>query len=147
MIMKKAYSFIFLAAFWGMPLSGFTQFKNEFRLKKAVENLYEAMVNADSTTMSKMVSGSLLYVHSSGIVDYKDEFISRIMSGASDFVKIETSEAFFNISGKVAIVRHVLSAKTNDGGKPGAVQLLIMQVWQRKGGRWILLARQASKMN
>ncbi|MEK7226911.1 MAG: nuclear transport factor 2 family protein, partial [Bacteroidota bacterium] len=34
---------------------------------------------------------------------------------------------------------------TNDGGKPGEVHLLVMLVWQKQGGKWILLARQAVK--
>ncbi|MEQ1678647.1 MAG: hypothetical protein ABL876_18265 [Chitinophagaceae bacterium] len=44
------------------------------------------------------------------------------------------------------MVRHILNAKTNDGGKPGEVHLRVLLVWQKTGGKWVLLARQAVKM-
>ena len=113
---------------------------------EAIEKLHKAMVDADSTSLSKMVSPILEYVHSSGAVDYKKQFIEKIVSGKSDFVKIDIAEQFITISKKTAIVRHVLTADTNDSGKPGHIQLSIMQVWQKSGGHWRLLARKATKM-
>ena len=45
-----------------------------------------------------------------------------------------------------AVVRHILKAKTNDGGKPADVHLRVLLIWQKQGGHWKLLARQAVKM-
>jgi ketosteroid isomerase-like protein len=73
--------------------------------------------------------------------------VEKIVSGKSDFVSIDLAEQTISISGKVALVRHILHAKTNDGGKPGEVHLRILLVWQKKGGQWKLLARQAVKMS
>jgi ketosteroid isomerase-like protein len=42
-----------------------------------------------------------------------------------------------------AIVRHTLTGDTNDSGKPGKVGIKMLQVWQKQGGQWKLLARQA----
>ena len=49
--------------------------------------------------------------------------------------------------GNSAIVRHTLTADTNDSGKPGKVQIKILGVWQQQGGSWKLLARQAVRVN
>ena len=46
----------------------------------------------------------------------------------------------------MAFVRHSLAADTNDSGKPGKVALKILGVWQKQGGNWKLLARQAVRI-
>jgi hypothetical protein len=45
-----------------------------------------------------------------------------------------------------AIVRHILTAQTNDGGKPGSVNLGVMLVFIKEHGSWKLLGRQAYKL-
>jgi ketosteroid isomerase-like protein len=112
----------------------------------AVEQLRKAMVDGDKAVLEKLTSDKLSYVHSSGHVDDKKEFVEKLAGGSSDFVTIDLTEQVIVISGNVAIVRHNLSAKTNDGGKPGEVSLRIMLIWQKQGKQWILLARQATKI-
>ena len=112
----------------------------------AVETLRKAMVDADSVTLSQMVSPHLSYGHSSGVVQDKQTFIHALTSGSSDFVTIELSNQTIQVTGSTAIVRHVLSGATNDGGKPGNVKINIILVWQKVKGSWQLLARQAFKV-
>ena len=130
---------------WFTAATCFAQSKAELEVRTAVEKLHTAMINADSSILVRMVSPLLAYVHSGGAVDDKTKFIEKIVSGKSDFVTISIAEQFITVSKKTAIVRHMLDATTNDGGKPGTVHLRIMQVWQKQGGRWELLARQAVK--
>ena len=112
----------------------------------AVEKLRVAMIDADKITLESLVTDKLSYGHSGGHIDDKKEFVEKIVSGKSDFVTIDLIEQTINISGKTAIVRHMLKAKTYDNGKPGEVHLRILLVWQKQGGKWKLLARQAVKM-
>lgn len=126
-------------------ISCFAQSKSEQQVRLAVDVLHQAMINADSSALAKMTSPLLVYVHSGGAVDYRTTFIEKIVSGKSDFVNISITEQFITISKKTAVVRFVMDATTNDIGKPGTVHLRIMQVWQKKGKQWKLLARQAVK--
>ena len=112
----------------------------------AVEKLRVAMIDANKTELEKLVAEELSYGHSGGHIDDKKDFVEKIVSGKSDFVTIELSEQTISVSGKTAIVRHILKAKTNDAGKPGEVHLRILLVWQKQAGKWKLLARQAVKM-
>ncbi len=123
------------------------QTKNENAVARSVEQLRLAMISADSTKLANLVAEQLSYGHSSGAVDDKKLFIEKIVNGRSDFVHIALSEQSITISGKTAIVRHILKATTNDGGKPGEVNLRVLLVWQKQGRNWKLLARQAVKMN
>jgi Domain of unknown function (DUF4440) len=69
-----------------------------------------------------------------------------LVSGASDFVTIDLSEQTIKVTGSTAIVRHVLSATTNDGGKAGTVKIAVLLVWIKEKKEWKLLARQAVKI-
>jgi len=112
----------------------------------AVEKLRLAMIDANKTELENAVADKLSYGHSGGHIDDKKEFVEKLVSGKSDFVTIDLTEQTISVSGKTAIVRHILKAKTSDNGKPGEVQLRILLVWQKQGGKWKLLARQAVKM-
>lgn len=123
------------------------QSKQETAVANATEKLRKAMVDGNKEELENSVSDKLSYGHSGGHIDDKKEFVEKIASGKSDFVSIDLTEQTVSVSGKTAIVRHILTAKTNDGGKPGEVHLRVLLVWQKKGGQWILLARQAVKMS
>lgn len=141
--MKKNLSIVLIVLF---PVFVSAQSKQEKAVAAATELLRKAMIEADKPVLENSVSDKLSYGHSSGAIDDKTTFVDKIVSGKSDFVSIDLSEQTISISGKTAIVRHILKAKTNDGGKPGEVHLRILLVWQKESGKWKLLARQAVKM-
>ena len=122
------------------------QSKDEKAVADAVEQLRMAMINGDRTMLEKLVAEKLSYGHSGGHIDDKKEFVEKLASGASDFVTIDLSEQTISISDKVAIARHTLNAKTNDGGKPADVHLKVLLIWQKQKSGWKLLARQAIKI-
>ena len=119
--------------------------EKENAVAAAVDQLRQAMFDVDQSKLESLVSDQLSYGHSSGVIDDKKTFVDKIVTGKSDFVSIDLSEQTITVSDKTAIVRHLFKAKTNDGGKPGEVQLRIMLVWQKQKGGWKLLARQAVK--
>jgi len=119
---------------------------NQNKVENAVEFLKQAMVSGNQTNLEKITSESLSYGHSSGKLEDKTAFVKSISSGASDFVSIDLSEQTISLTGKTAIVRHKLAAKTNDGGKQNEVKLGIMLVFIKEGKDWKLLARQAYKL-
>lgn len=139
------YKLSLIAALLLTTLTMNAQSKQEKEVADAVEKLRKAMVDADSVALSSVAADGLTYGHSSGHVETKADFIRTLVSGKSDFVTIDLTEQTIQVSKDVAIVRHKLSAKTNDGGKPGEVHLKIMTVWQKMKGGWKMLARQAVK--
>ena len=126
--------------------TSFGQTKDEKAVADAVEQLRNAMVNADKAALEKLTGEKLSYGHSSGLVEDKKQFVEKIVSGASDFVSIDLSDQTISVSDKVAIVRHTFRAKTNDGGKPGEANIKILLIWQKEKSGWKLLARQAVRL-
>jgi hypothetical protein len=113
----------------------------------AAERLRIAMVDPTAAALGALVSDDLSYGHSGGKVDTKASFISDLLDGKSDFVSITiTDQTIKVVDANTAIVRHTLAADTIDSGKPGKVALKILGVWQKQGGDWKLLARQAVRI-
>jgi len=138
-------SFLTLTIFFITCFAAAAQTKEETTVAAAVEQLRLAMVNADSGKLVSLTSTKLSYGHSGGHVEDQKEFIEKIISGKSDFVKIDLSEQTISITRKTAVVRHNLAAVTNDNGKPGEVHLKVLLVWVKEKKHWLLLARQAVK--
>lgn len=140
---RNILSFIFLI------LATLTQAqqKTQDAVASRVDQLRLAMVAADPAALAELSSDMLSYGHSAGVVEDKKEFIRRIISGESDFTEILLSDQAISISKNTAVVRHRFDAKTNDNGKPGQVKLHVLQIWQKQGKSWKLLARQAVRIN
>ena len=141
---KKFLYLLFMAGI--LSLKTFAQSSDETKVAAAVEALRKAMVDPDKTTLENLTSDQLSYGHSTGKIENQQEFINNLISGKSDFVKIDLSEQTIKISNDIAIVRHRLDADTNDGGKPGRANIYILLVWQKQHKEWKLIARQAVKV-
>jgi len=120
--------------------------KDSIEVAKAISQLSAAMVNGIAAELLAITAPQLSYGHSSGAVDNQTVFVEKISSGKSDFISIDIKDQTISISKNTAIVRHTLFAVTNDQGKPGQIQLNILQIWQKQKNKWLLLARQAVKV-
>ncbi|RZK52970.1 MAG: nuclear transport factor 2 family protein [Pedobacter sp.] len=141
--MKKLSTLLFLITATFMVKA---QTKDETKVLTAVENMRLALISGERTALENIAAEDLSYGHSSGKLQSRAEFVEAIANGSSDFVSIEFKNQTVKVTGKTALVRHELHAKTNDGGKPGEVHLGILLVWQKQGREWKLLGRQAFKL-
>jgi ketosteroid isomerase-like protein len=142
--MKKIITIIvFLLA----SVMGFAQSKQMEKIKAANESLRLAMISGSREQLMQVTSADLTYGHSSGKIQNQKEFVDQIASGHSDFVSIDITNEQITLYKNTAIVRHNLSAETNDSGKAGTVKLYVLLVWVKQKGGWQLAARQAVKQN
>ncbi|MCW3087417.1 MAG: nuclear transport factor 2 family protein [Sediminibacterium sp.] len=141
--MKQLYVLVLFSL---ITFSAPAQSKDQRAVATAVEKLRKAMIDGDRTALENIAADSLSYGHSGGKVESKTEFVENIASGKSDFVTIDLSDQTITVTYKVAVVRHTLNGTTNDGGKPATVKLKVLLVWEKNGGEWKLLARQAVKL-
>jgi ketosteroid isomerase-like protein len=111
-----------------------------------VERLNNALVAADSATLVAITSEDLTYGHSSGKVEGKNAFIDAVLNGPFKFQSISTADQTVTFTKRTAIVRHTFTGKATSNGAPADVKLSVLQVWQKQGRNWKLLARQAVKL-
>lgn len=143
--MKKAQ--LFVLCILVLCLSVHAQSKKEQAVAAAVKQLNQAMIDADQKVLDQLTSGKLSYGHSNGLIEDKRAFMTAILDGVSGFTSIDLTEQRITLSNDVAIVRHKFSAGTdNKGQQAGRVNLSVLQIWQKEKGKWLLLARQATKI-
>jgi len=142
--MKKI---ITIVAFLLVGVIGFAQNKQMEEIKSVDEYLRLAMISGNREQLMLLTSANLTYGHSSGKIQNQNEFVEQIVSGQSDFVSIDITNEQITLYKNTAIVRHSLSAETNDGGKAGTVKLYVLLIWVKQNSGWQLAARQAVKQN
>lgn len=138
-----AFSLLLTIFFGGVVRA---QGKDEQAVGAAVESLRKALIDPDKATLDRLVTDELTYGHSSGLIQDKAAFEEALLTKSSDFVTIDLTQQTVKVAGNTAWVRHILSATTNDGGKPGTTRLSVLLVWVKQKGAWRLLARQAVKV-
>ena len=121
---------------------------SEADVAAAVEQFMKGIMSADENTLKSITADGLVYGHSSGKVQNKSEFIDEISSGKPFvYLNIKPLEQTVNISGDVAVVRHIFTSETrNVDGEPGNIRIGNVLIWQLQDGKWKLLARQAYKL-
>lgn len=114
---------------------------------RAVDALNKAMVARDKAQLEALSAPQLSYGHSAGRIENRQQFIDNLMTGPSQFRFINLSEQTVEVSGSEAIVRHLFVAETqNRDGQVTPVRIGVLQVWQKQGADWRLLARQAYRL-
>jgi ketosteroid isomerase-like protein len=76
-------------------------------------------------------------------VETKAEFIEGVMNRKSLLKSLMLSDHTIAIVGNDAIARHTWASESETDGKPTSTKIGVLQVWQKQGGAWKLLARQA----
>ena len=123
-----------------------SQSADEKAVAAAIENLRKAMIAGDPAQLKSITTADLSYGHSNALLENQDEFVDQFVTGKSVFKTIKLSDQSIKIVGDVAVVRHRLTADTNNSNVPGTVDLSILLVWKKQKGEWKLLARQAVKI-
>jgi hypothetical protein len=103
-------------------------------------------VDADKARLEELVADQLSYGHSSGVIESKAQFVSVVASKKTIYKSITLLEPTTTVAGSNAIARHIFTAETEADGKPGTARVGVLQVWQKQGGGWKLLARQAFRL-
>jgi hypothetical protein len=115
-------------------------------VEEQVEKLRLALIDPTEKNLNDLAADELSFGHSSGKIENKTEFVEALVSGKSNFNKIEFKDQTVTLSGNTALVRHKLLAEIADGDKTSNIAIGILLVWVKQKGTWQLLGRQAYKL-
>lgn len=124
----------------------FAQSPDEAAVARAVDALSKAMIAADKGALESLTAEELSYGHSSPKVDTRASYVDSIVTGKSAFKTIDLTRQTIQVVGDIAIVRAHFSSDIVPEGNAGHVELEMLMIWQKRGGAWKLLARQAFKV-
>ena len=115
-------------------------------VNKAVDALRAAMLAADAAALKDILADQLTYVHSSGKLDTKDEFLAIVGGKKTIYKSITLEDPKTTLVGSTAIIRHIFTGEAETDGKVNPFKVGAMQIWMKQDGKWRLLARQAFRL-
>jgi hypothetical protein len=116
---------------------------DEAAVAQAVEALRKAILGQEKTQLEALCAEQLSYGHSDGTVQNKAEFIEGVMTRKALLKSLTLSDHTIAIVGTDAIARHTWTSESETDGKSTSTKIGVLQVWQKHGGTWKLLARQS----
>jgi ketosteroid isomerase-like protein len=106
----------------------------------AEDRRYQAMQDADLTTLDELFADELSYAHSSGARDTKSQYVEKVRSGYYVYRRIDHPVERVEVVGDTAIVVGRMTADLEVQGTPKTIDNLALAVWTRASGNWRLLA-------
>ncbi len=118
---------------------------DEEKLLATVKEFHQTMINKNTISINQQTEKALSYGHSNGWIETKTEMMKNIESGYIKYYSIQEDSLSVLMNGKLASVRFNATIDVELNGIKGNYFLKVLEVWQRKGKRWVLFARQAVK--
>jgi ketosteroid isomerase-like protein len=118
----------------------------EEAVRAAVEALRKAVFDQDKGKIESLVADELTYGHSSAVVQDKATMVNGVMTRKATLKSLEYPELKVTVAGNAAWARHLYVSESELDGKSNHIKIGILEVWQKAGGGWQLLARQGYKL-
>src|SRR5262245_10986396 len=146
--MKKILlsTLVLIVSFAGAVLPVHAQSGDEAAVTQAMESLRKAMFARDSKGFEALISENVSYGHSAGRIENKQEFIKAALANKSVMKSLEFTDQTVKIVGDKAIVRNTYNGVSELDGKTNTTKIGVLLVWNKEGGTWRLLARQAYRL-
>jgi hypothetical protein len=125
--------------------AGFCQLTPEDKLKETLRQFHRDLVKKNTVSINQQTDKALSYGHSNGWVETKTEMIHNLESDYLSYQSFKEDSIGISINANVASARFVADVSATLNGTPAVFHLKVLEVWVRKGNRWVLFARQAVK--
>jgi hypothetical protein len=119
---------------------------DEAALTKSIETLREGILKQDKAKLDQVTASQLSYGHSDGRVETKEQFINGVMNRKQVQKSLTFPDLKLVVTGDAAVARHIYLGESELDGKQTTTRIGALQVWQKQGGTWKLLARQGFKL-
>ena len=141
--MKNILTVIFIV----VGFAGFSQTTVEEKLTQTLKEFHQALVKKNTISINQQTDKALSYGHSNGWVQTKADIINDFESGYISYQNFKEDSITVAINGTMANVRFVADITATMKGQTNTYHLKVLEVWTKKGNRWVLFARQAVKIN
>ncbi len=109
-----------------------------------VDALAAAIQNGDGATIAPLLAEDLMYSHSNAMLENKAQAVAAMVKAKNKLVY--SPAPTITLHGNTATVRGYVTTQSVQDGKPVTLKLNILQVWSKVDGRWLLVARQATRL-
>ena len=114
----------------------------EEKLTTTLKEFHQALVNKNTASINQQTDKALSYGHSNGWVETKADMIKDLETGYIVYHSFKEDSLKITINDSIANARFVADVRATMNGNDTNVHLKVLEVWVKKGKRWILFARQ-----
>lgn len=114
------------------------------KLATTIKEFHQSLVKKNTVSINQQTDKALSYGHSNGWVETKTEMIKNLETGYTSYKSIKEDSLRVTINENVAHARFVGDYEVSlNSGSAVVYHLKVLEVWVKKGKRWLLFARQA----
>jgi ketosteroid isomerase-like protein len=141
------FSFLFLC----LSLTAFSQAKtakadSEETIKQLERRRYELMVKKDLKALGELLADDMVYTHSSGVTENKEQFLAALASGKSVYYGVQPQETQVRFYGNTAILNGTANVDTQVNGQRTTLLLRFTDAYVKRNGKWQFVTWQSLRL-
>ena len=105
-----------------------------------------AVMARDFQALDRIFGDKLIYAHSTGAIQSKEEYLERLRSGAQRYDSIVHEKIQIVSYGDSAVSHAILRMTGTSNGKPFNDHVMALHMWEKQGASWKLVAHQTTKL-
>jgi hypothetical protein len=106
----------------------------------------EAQVHGDFATLDRVLGDDLTFIHASGLVQSKAEFIADLKSGKRTYTSIKNSDVNVRLLKGAAVITARSEIHVVHEGKGNDLSLRVTEVYAPRKAHWQLIAYQSTRV-
>lgn len=118
---------------------------DEEKLTVTMKEFHQALVKKNTVSINQQTDKALSYGHSNGWVETKNDMLKDLETGYISYQSFKEDSITVVLNGNMANVRFIADIGAKMNGNASVFHLKVLEVWVKKGKRWVLFARQAVK--
>jgi hypothetical protein len=118
---------------------------DEEKLTVTLKEFHQALVQKNTVSINQQTDKALSYGHSNGWVETKNDMLKNLETGYISYQSFKEDSISIGINGNMAHARFTAEIGATLKGASAMYHLKVLEVWVKKGKRWVLFARQAVK--
>ena len=115
----------------------------EEKLTATIKEFHQALVSKNTVSINQQTDKALSYGHSNGWVETKADMLKDLETGYISYQGYKEDSLNITLNDGMANARFVADVSATLNGKSTSFHLKVLEVWVKKGKRWLLFARQA----
>ena len=115
----------------------------EEKLTATIKEFHQALVSKNTVSINQQTDKALSYGHSNGWVETKADMLKDLETGYISYQSYKEDSLNITMNDMMANARFVADVSATLNGKSTSFHLKVLEVWVKKGKRWLLFARQA----
>lgn len=121
------------------------QSPDETKLIQTSKEFHQALVNKNTVSINQQTDKALSYGHSNGWIETKADVIKDLETGFISYQFFKEDSITVSMNGNMANLRFKAEIMATMKGSTNTYNLKVLEVWVKKGKRWVLFGRQAVK--